>query len=336
MLQTVGTPLLWFGFNIFVLFLIILDLAVFHRKAHAMQPRESLFWTACWVSLALLFNLGVYFWFGTQKGLEFLTGYLVEYSLSVDNLFVFLMIFRYFATPAASHHRALFWGIVGAMFLRGLFILLGTALIQSLHWVIYLLGAFLILTGIKMLKSEELEVDPERNPVVRLFQKLVPTTPHYSGARLTVRENGRLLATPLMVVLVALSVMDLLFAVDSIPAIFGVTQDPFIVYASNMFAILGLRSLYFLVESTIGKLAYLNRGLSLVLAFIGVKMVVSYWFEIPIGLSLGVVATILSVSILASYLRKPAEAESFLATVENEPAMVQVAEQEGDSSEFRL
>lgn len=333
--QTVGTPLLWIGFNVFVICLIILDLAVFHRKAHEVRPRESLFWTACWVSLAFLFNLLVYFWFGTQKGLEFLTGYLVEYSLSVDNLFVFLMIFRYFATPAASHHRALFWGIVGAMLLRGLFILLGTALLQSLHWVIYLLGAFLILTGFKMLKAGELEVDPERNPVVRLFQKLVPTTPHYSGTRLTVREKGRLLATPLMVVLVALSVMDLLFAVDSIPAIFGVTQDPFIVYASNIFAILGLRSLYFLVESAIDKLYYLNRGLSLVLAFIGGKMVASYWYEIPIGLSLGVVVTFLSVSILASYFRKSAEAAVSLATVETEPAVLQVAEQEEDSLDFR-
>ena len=306
--HSVATLPLWIGFTVFVLCMIALDLIVFHKRAHTVGPRESLFWTAFWVSQALLFNLLVYHWFGTQRGLEFLTGYLVEYALSVDNLFVFLLIFRYFAAPPASHHRALFWGILGAILLRGSFILLGTVLLQTFHWTTYVLGAFLILTGIKMLRAGELEVDPERNPVVRLFQKLVPATPHYSGARLTVRENGRLLATPLLVVLVAISVIDLVFAVDSIPAIFGVTQDPFLVYSSNIFAILGLRSLYFLVESAVSKFQYLNLALGLVLAFVGIRMVISGWHEIPIAFSLGIVATLIGLSILASLLRKPAEA----------------------------
>ena len=297
--------------------MIALDLIVFHKRAHAVGPRESLFFTAFWVCQALLFNLLLYHWFGTERGLEFLTGYVVEYALSVDNLFVFLLIFRYFATPPASHHRALFWGILGAIILRGTFILLGTVLLQTFHWTIYVLGAFLILTGIKMLRAGELEVDPERNPVVRLFQKLVPTTPHYSGARLTVRENGRLLATPLMVVLVAISVIDLVFAVDSIPAIFGVTQDPFIVFSSNIFAILGLRSLYFLVESAVSKFQYLNVALGLVLAFVGIRMVISGWYEIPIAYSLGTVATLIGLSILASLLRKPEEAPVSLKAEED-------------------
>ena len=305
--QTLATPSWWIGFTTLILLLLVLDLGVFHRRAHQIKPKEALLWTCFWVSLALLFNLAVYYRFGPDRALEFLTGYMVEYALSVDNIFVFVLIFRYFAAPVNTHHRALFWGIVGAIVLRGFFILAGTVLLQSFHSLIYLLGAFLIFTGYKMLRSGEVEVDPERNPVVRLFQRLVPTWPHYYEARLVVRHAGRTYATPLFVVLVAISVIDVIFAVDSIPAVFGVTREPFIVYTSNIFALLGLRSLYFLVEGALSKFHYLNVALALVLAFIGGKMIFSYWFEIPTGISLGVVAALLGGAILLSMLRKAAD-----------------------------
>jgi len=257
-----------------------------------------------WVSLAVVFNVLLYVQFGSQRALEFLTGYLIEYSLSADNVFVFLIIFRYFAVPAGAQHRVLFWGILGALIMRVLFILIGTILLQRFHWIIYVFGAFLVFTGIRMLRGAELEVHPERNPIVRLFQRYVPLDFQYAGARFWVRHGRRTLATPLLLVLVVVEASDLLFAVDSIPAIFAVTRDPFIVFTSNVFAILGLRSLYFLLAAAMSKFHYLEVALGLVLAFVGVKMLVSGYYEIPIGISLGVVVSILSVAVLASLVRR--------------------------------
>jgi len=302
--HTIGTPLFWAGFTVFVLLMLALDLGVFHREAHAVSHREALIWVLVWVSLAVVFNVFLYVQFGSQRALEFLTGYLIEYSLSADNVFVFLIIFRYFAVPAGAQHRVLFWGILGALVMRVLFILIGTILLQRFHWIIYVFGAFLVFTGIRMLRGAELEVHPERNPIVRLFQRYVPLDFQYAGARFWVRHGRRTLATPLLLVLVVVEASDLLFAVDSIPAIFAVTRDPFIVFTSNVFAILGLRSLYFLLAAAMSKFHYLEVALGLVLAFVGVKMLLSGYYEIPIGISLGVVVSILSVAVLASLVRR--------------------------------
>ena len=301
--HSVGTPLFWVGFTAFVLVMLALDLGIFHRDAHEVSHREALIWTLVWVSLAVAFNVVLYVHFGSQYALEFLTGYIIEYSLSADNIFVFLLLFRYFAVPKGAHHRVLFWGILGALVMRVLFILIGTVLLQRFHWIIYLFGGFLVFTGVRMLKGAEIEVHPERNPIVRLFQKYVPLTSQYSGARFWIRQGKRSYATPLLLVLAVVEATDLLFAVDSIPAIFAVTRDPFIVYTSNVFAILGLRSLYFLLAAAMNKFHYLEVGLGLVLAFVGVKMLVSGYYEIPIGTSLAVVGTVLGVSVLASLLR---------------------------------
>ena len=303
MTHGVGTPLLWIGFTVFVLGMLALDLGVFNRKAHEVSHREALLWTLVWIALAVSFNTWIFLRFGRQPGLEFLTGYLIEYSLSIDNLFVFLLVFRYFAVPKQSQHRALFWGILGALVMRAIFILVGAVLLESFHWVIYLFGGFLVFTGIKMLGGAEIEIHPERNPVVRLFQRFVPVTGQYDGARFLVREGGRRLATPLMLVLVVVEATDLVFAVDSIPAIFAVTRDPFIVYTSNIFAILGLRSLYFLLAAAMTKFHYLKLGLGAVLSFVGAKMLLSDYYEIPILASLVVVGVLLGGSMLASLLR---------------------------------
>jgi tellurite resistance protein TerC len=303
-MQTIGTPLLWVGFTLLVLSMLALDLGVFHRRAHAVRVREALLWTAVWITVALLFNLGVYSWFGPERGLEFLTGYLIEKALSVDNIFIFLVIFSYFAVPAALQHRVLFWGILGAMVLRGVFILLGTALLQKFHWVIYLFGAFLIFTGIKLLLQKASEVQPERNPLFRLFRRAVPAVADYHGSHFTVVEDGKRYATPLLLVLVGVEVTDIAFAVDSIPAIFAITMDPFIVYTSNIFAILGLRALYFVLAGVMGRFYYLNVGLAFILAFVGVKMLLTDIYKVPISASLLVVAGLLIGSIVASLLRK--------------------------------
>ena len=303
MTQGVGTPLLWIGFTVFVLAMLALDLGVFHRKAHAVGHREALIWTMVWVSLAISFNVWIFLQFGSQHGLEFLTGYLIEYSLSIDNIFVFIIIFRYFSVPAASQHRALFWGILGALVMRALFILLGAALIENFHWIIYVFGAFLVYTGYKMVNGHDMEVHPERNPIVRLFQRVVPITSHYEGSRMLVRQRGRLMATPLLLVLAVIEGTDLVFAVDSIPAIFAVTRDTFIVYTSNIFAILGLRSLYFLLAGAMTKIQYLKIGLGAVLSFVGVKMLISEFYKIPILFSLGVIAGLLGAAVLASFIR---------------------------------
>jgi tellurite resistance protein TerC len=263
--------------------------------------REALGWSVVWISLALIFNAGVYFWFGPDRALEFLTGYLIEKALSVDNLFVFLVLFSYFAVPAKLQHGVLFWGIVGALIMRAGFIVAGAALIQNFHWIIYIFGAFLVFTGIKLLAAKESEIHPERNLVIRMFRKLVPCVPDYRGAKFSVKEAGRRYATPLLLVLITIEATDIVFAVDSIPAVFAITTDPFIVFTSNIFAILGLRALYFLLAGMLGKFRYLKVGLGLVLAFVGIKMLLIGWIHIPIALSLGMVAGILGISVAASW-----------------------------------
>ena len=303
--QTVGTPLLWAGFTALVIGLLAVDLLVFHKREHEITPKEALAWSIGWVSLALLFNVGVYHFFGAVRGLEFFTGYLIELALSVDNLFVFVLIFTTFHVRPAHQHRVLFWGILGAQVMRAVFILLGAALLQAFHWVIFVFGGFLIFTGVKILLNRGTEVHPEKNPVLRLFGKIVPTLPDSYGGRFTVKLDGKRYATALLPVLVVVEVTDLMFAVDSIPAIFAVTKDPFIVYTSNIFAILGLRALYFLLASAMGKFSHLKVGLGLVLSFVGAKMVLAEWVEIPIKISLAVVVVLLAGSILASVVRPP-------------------------------
>jgi tellurite resistance protein TerC len=296
------SPLLWIGFNLFVLLLLALDLGVFHRKSHAVSIREAAVWSGVWIALALLFNLGIYLLQGPAPAVEFLTGYLIEKSLSVDNIFVFALIFSFFAVPAAYQHRVLFWGILGALVLRAAFILAGAALLAAFHWILYVFGAFLVVTGIKMAVFRNAEVHPERNPVLRLVRRAMPVTADYQGDRLFVRQAGRLAATPLFLVLVLVETTDVIFAVDSIPAIFAVTQDPFLVYTSNVFAILGLRSLYFVLAGVIERFVYLKLGLSAVLVFVGTKMVIADLYKIPSAVSLAVIAALLAASIGASLL----------------------------------
>jgi len=303
--ENIGTPALWIGFGVFVLLMLALDLGVFHRQAHEVSYREALAWSLAWITLALLFNAGIYHWFGRRAALEFLAGYVIEKSLSVDNIFVFVLIFSYFSVQRMYQHRILYWGILGALLMRAAFILAGAVLLETFHWIIYVFGAFLIFTGIRMLKGAEMEVHPERNPVLRVFQRLVPVDINYTGQRLIVRKEGRRYATPLLLVLVMVEATDVVFAVDSIPAIFAVTRDPFLVFTSNIFAILGLRALYFLLAGAIQQFSYLKFGLGLVLAFVGVKMSISGYLHIPIGLSLAVVALVLGGSIALSFLRRP-------------------------------
>jgi len=291
---------LWLGFNLFVLAMLALDLGVFHRKSHAVSIREATIWSAVWVTLALLFNAGLWVFRGADPALQFLTGYLIEKSLSVDNIFVFALLFSFFAVPPAYQHRVLFWGILGALVLRAAFIFAGAALIAHFHWVLYVFGAFLILTGLKMAFSREGEIHPEKNPVLKLLRRFLPTTSGYRGDRLIVKEGKRWRATPLLLVLAMVESTDLIFAVDSIPAIFAVTQDPFLVYTSNVFAILGLRSLYFLLAGVMGKFVYLKLGLSAVLVFVGAKMTVADLWKIPPPVSLAVIAALLGIAIGAS------------------------------------
>ncbi len=299
---------LWAGFNLFVLAMLAIDLGVFHRQAHAVSLREASIWSAVWIALALVFNLCVWKFLGPQPGVEFLTGYLIEKSLSIDNIFVIALLFAYFKVPDQYQHRVLFWGILGALVMRAAFILAGAALLGRFPWLIYLFGAFLVLTGIKMAFTPEHGLEPEKNPVVRLVRRLMPVTSDYRGANFFVREGGRLAATPLFLVLVMVEFTDLVFAVDSIPAIFAVTRDPFLVYTSNVFAILGLRSLYFLLAGVMHKFEYLKLGLAAILVFVGVKMALVDWLKIPSGISLGVIALILTVAIAASLLKARANA----------------------------
>jgi tellurite resistance protein TerC len=301
----------WIGFNALVLALLALDLGVLNRKAHAVSVREALGWSVLWVSLAVAFGIGVGQVMGRQAMLEFFAGYLVEEALSVDNLFVFILIFGYFRVPPELQHRVLFWGILGALVMRGTMIGAGALLLARFHWVIYLFGAFLVFTGARMAFGGGGHVEPEANPVIRLVRRLFPVTTRYHGERFFVREPlhpggaARLTATPLFVVLALVETTDIVFAVDSIPAIFGVTRDPFLVYTSNVFAILGLRSLYFVLAGVIGKFHLLKYGLALVLAFVGVKMLLSELRPIPIGLSLATVAGVLAGSVLLSLVIPP-------------------------------
>ncbi len=302
-LETVGTPPLWIGFTAFVLLMLVIDLGVFHRDAHEVSFKEALAWSAVWVSLALLFSVVIYVSFGSARGLEFLTGYLIEKALSVDNIFIFAVIFSYFSVPPAYQHRVLFWGVLGALVMRALFIFAGAALLQRFHGIMYLFGAFLIFTGVRLLLQKDAEIHPERNPLFRMFKSTVRSVAAYDDARFLVRRNGAWFATPLFLVLVSIEITDVIFAVDSIPAIFAVTSDPFIVFTSNIFAILGLRSMYFLLAGVIDKFHYLKIGLALVLIFVGIKMILMDIYKIPIASSLAVVAFVIGGAILLSLLR---------------------------------
>jgi tellurite resistance protein TerC len=295
----------WVGFITFVLAMLALDLGVFHRKAHEVRPREAGAWVAVWVSLAMVFAAGLWYFEGSAIALTFITGYVIEESLSVDNLFVMVVIFNYFAVPAASQHRVLFYGILGALIMRGLFIGLGAVLLARFEWILYVFGAMLLFTGIRMMFKHDEQFEGDKNPIVRLVRRWVPMTTRYDGSKFTVIENGKRVATPLLLVLILVEFTDLIFAVDSIPAIFGITRDPFIVFTSNIFALLGLRSMYFLLAAVIEKFYLLKYGLALILSFIGVKMLGESFFHIDILVSLGVVLGTLAVSILAS-LRWPA------------------------------
>lgn len=313
MLSTDATPLLWIGFGLFVALMMVLDLAVFHRRAHEVKPREALTWSLVWIGLSLAFAVLLNYWMGRQQALEFLTGWVIEKALSVDNLFVFIVIFSYFSVPPKLQHRVLFWGIVGALAMRALFIFSGASLLQRFHWLLYVFGFFLVVTGLRLLLLRDSEVHPENNPVLKLVRRLVPSVPDYRGAHFFVQEGGRRFATPLLFVLVTIEVTDIVFAIDSIPAVFAVTQDPFIVFSSNIFAILGLRALYFVLAGVLGKFRYLKVGLSLVLMFVGMKMLVEHWYEIPIGLSLGVVGLLLGGSVVISLLHPGPTAEPTIA-----------------------
>ena len=301
---TIATPWMWAGFTALVLAMLALDLGVFHRHAHAVKVREAAIWSVVWVTLALAFNGWIAATWGSQRGLEFLTGYLIEKALAVDNIFIFLVIFSSFHVPAAYQHRILFWGILGALVMRALFIFAGAALLAKFHWVMYLFGGFLVLTGGRLLVQRETEPHPEHNPLFRLFTRLVPSVPEDDGGKFLVQRDGRWFATPLLLVLVLIEITDLIFAVDSIPAIFAVTNDPFIVYTSNIFAILGLRAMFFLLAGVMDRFSYLKVGLAFVLMFVGTKMLLTDIYKIPIGLSLGVVVAILASSVIASLLRE--------------------------------
>lgn len=304
---------LWVGFNLFVLALLALDLGVFHRHAHAVSVKEATIWSVVWIALSLAFNVLLYFFWdvispaseysNSEAALAFFTGYLIEKSLSVDNIFVFVLIFTYFAVPALYQHRVLFWGIIGALVMRGILIAVGAALLHEFHWIIYIFGGFLIFTGIKMAFHRDEEIHPDENPLVKLFRRFMPVARNYAGEKFFIRQAGVLMATPLFLVLLIVESTDLVFALDSIPAIFAITDDPFIIYTSNVFAILGLRALYFVLAGVIDKFHYLKLGLSVVLTFVGVKMVIAEFYKIPIGVSLGVIAGILTIAVIASLVR---------------------------------
>jgi len=292
--------LIWIAFHLFVFIMLALDLGVFHRKAHVIHIKEALSWSAMWIILALIFNGIIYAWRGPEVALQFLTGYLIEKSLSVDNIFVFLLLFTYFRVTPIYQHQVLFWGILGALIMRAIFIAAGVTLISKFHWVIYLFGGFLVLTGIKMATQKEEEIHPDQNPALKLVRRWIPITDHYEGQKFFVKKEGRRYATPLFVVLIVVETTDLIFAVDSIPAILSITLDPFIVYTSNVFAILGLRALYFALAGLMQLFHYLHYGLSAILVFVGLKMLMSDLYPIPVGMALGIIAGILLLSIAAS------------------------------------
>ena len=306
-METIASPHLWVIFSVFVLGMLALDLGVFNRKAHEARFKEALAWSIVWVALSLAFNWWIYHEFGSQKALEFLTGYLIEKALSVDNIFVFVVLFASFAVPKMYQHRVLFWGVLGALIMRAIFIGLGAALVARFHWIMYVFGAILIFTGFKLMAEGDAEPHPEKNPIYKFARRLMPATPEYHGKAFTVVKDGRRYATPLLLVLIAIEATDVVFAVDSIPAIFAITTDPFIVYTSNIFAILGLRAMYFLLAGVIDKFHFLKYGLALVLLFVGTKMVIVDFYKVPIAASLGVIAGLLTLSIVASIIwpKKP-------------------------------
>jgi tellurite resistance protein TerC len=297
-----GQVWMWIVFNLFVLAMLALDLGVFHRKSHRVSIREALIWSAIWIALAMLFNLGIYYWFGAESAVEFLTGYLIEKSLSIDNIFVFLLIFSYFRVNPRYQHKVLFWGIISALILRAIFIGVGISLLERFHWIIYIFGAFLLLTGIKMAMEKDKKINPEKNPVLRLFRRIMPVSNEFEGSSFFIRQNSRLLATPLFVVLLVVETTDLIFAVDSIPAILAISVDPFIVYTSNVFAILGLRALYFALAGVMRLFHYLHYGLAAILVFVGGKMLLSDFYKIPVFIALAVVIGILAISVILSML----------------------------------
>lgn len=295
----------WIGFHLFIFFMLALDLGIFNKREHKVPLKEAVIWSAVWITLALLFDLFIFFEFGKTRALEFITGYVIEYSLSVDNIFVFILIFTYFSVQGRYQHKILFWGIIGALVMRGIFIFTGVALITKFHWIILIFGGFLVFTGIKMLFQKETPVDPEKNPIVKFFRKFLPVTDELHGGKLFVKLDHRLYATPLFLVLLVIESSDLIFAVDSIPAVLAISHERFIVYTSNIFAILGLRSLYFAVAGIMGYFRFLKVGLAFVLTFVGLKMLASLFnLEISIILSLAVIISILLASILASVIIK--------------------------------
>jgi len=295
----------WIGFHFFIFFMLALDLGVFNKRVHKIAVKEALIFSGAWISLALLFSIFVYYQFGKTSALEFLTGYVIEYSLSVDNIFVFILIFTYFSVKAQYQHKILFWGILGALIMRGIFIFAGVTLINKFHWIVLIFGGFLVITGIKMLFQKETAVDPEKNQLVKVFRKFFPVSETLHGSKLLIKQEGKLLATPLFLVLLVVESSDLIFAVDSIPAVLAISKHPFIIYTSNIFAILGLRSLYFAVSGIMAYFRYLKVGLAFILSFVGFKMLASYFhFEISILLSLAIIISILVISILASVLIK--------------------------------
>lgn len=295
--------LFWIGFIVLIFILLALDLGVFHRKAHVIKMKEAILLTLFWISISVIFNIWIYFQFGEQKAFEFLTGYVIEKALSVDNLFVFLMVFSYFHVPSIYQHKILFWGIIGALVMRAIFIATGVTLIEQFHAVIYIFGAFLVITGIKMALMGDKKIEPEKNPVLKFLRKVIPVTEDYHDDKFFIKRAGKYFATPLFVVLVVVESTDVIFAVDSIPAILSITTDPFIVYTSNVFAILGLRALYFALAGVMPMFYYLNYGLSAILVFVGTKMLISDFFKVPIMVSLGVVAAILIASVALSVMR---------------------------------
>jgi tellurite resistance protein TerC len=309
------SPIVWMTFIAVILVMLALDLGVFHRHSHKVTFREAAIWSAVWIGLAMAFNGLLYWWEGPKPALEFFTGYLVEKSLSVDNIFVFVLLFTYFRVPEQYQHRVLFWGVVGALVMRAVLIAVGAALLSKFHWVLYLFGAFLVLTAVKLLWLKGREFDPRDNPVLRLFRRFHPVTEEYHGERFFMVRDGVRYATPLFLVLLMVETTDLIFAVDSIPAVFGITRDPFIVFTSNVFAILGLRSLYFLLAGVIDRFHHLQTGLAFVLAFIGVKMLLADVYKVPVGVSLGVIAAVLGASVVLSLLRPQEEAPERIESV---------------------
>jgi tellurite resistance protein TerC len=296
--------ILWGSFSLFVLGMLGLDLGVFHRKSHAISVKEALSWTAVWIVLAMLFNLFVYYYFDKEKALEFFTAYVVEKSLSIDNIFVIIMIFSYFSVPASYQHKVLFWGILGALVMRVIFIFAGIELIHKFHWLIYLFGGFLVVTGIRMVYSDQKPMNPEKNPLVKFVRRIFPVTESFEGDKFFVKRDRKIWATPLFIVVVLIEGTDLIFAVDSIPAIISISDDTFIVYTSNVFAILGLRSLYFALAGIEKYFTYLKYGLATILVFVGVKMCIADFYKIPIEISLIIIAFLLAISMIASVIIK--------------------------------